>query len=233
MPESDALPALKRLLADGAPTRVADGLDALSGLPGPRANLAVIWEFARTAPDALITALADDQREYVRMCAMTGLGRLWADGADVEPVLRAAAADPRWRVREAVAMALQLRGERDAAGWRAACVRWASAEPYVARAGVAGACEPRLLKDGTSADAALDTCATATRTLRAVAPEHRRDDAVRVLRQALGYGWSVAVAAAPSRGLALFAALGTEDPDVAWVVRENRKKSRLRRLLGP
>jgi hypothetical protein len=57
---------------------------------------------------------------------------------------------------------------------------------------------------------------------------------VRTLRQALGYCWSVAVAGDPAAGLPAFAALraGTgDDADVAWVVRENEKKSRLRRLL--
>ena len=52
------------------------------------------------------------------------------------------------------------------------------------------------------------------------------------LRQALGYCWSVAVAADPERGVPLFAVLRTVgDPDVTWVVRENLGKARLRRLL--
>lgn len=55
---------------------------------------------------------------------------------------------------------------------------------------------------------------------------------MRTLRQGLGYCWSVAVAGDPVTGLEAFAALDVTDPDVAWVVRENRKKARLRRLLG-
>jgi hypothetical protein len=48
----------------------------------------------------------------------------------------------------------------------------------------------------------------------------------------LGYGWSVAIAALPADGLAAFRRLGTSvDPDVVWIVRENRKKARLARLL--
>ena len=47
----------------------------------------------------------------------------------------------------------------------------------------------------------------------------------------LGYCWSVAVAADPVTGLAAFAALDASDPDVAWVIAENRKKKRLAALL--
>ena len=56
------------------------------------------------------------------------------------------------------------------------------------------------------------------------------DPAGRVLRKALGYCWSVAVAALPGPGfdrLARWAA--SDDPDVRWVVRENLKKARLTR----
>jgi len=51
---------------------------------------------------------------------------------------------------------------------------------------------------------------------------------VRVLRQALGSCWSVAVAALPAEGfdrLERWAA--GDDPDVRWVLRENLKKARL------
>jgi hypothetical protein len=55
---------------------------------------------------------------------------------------------------------------------------------------------------------------------------------VRTLRQALGYCWSVAVAAAPAAGLPRFQALEEyDDRDVAWIVRENRRKARLAKLL--
>ena len=61
----------------------------------------------------------------------------------------------------------------------------------------------------------------------------RRDPPVRTLRQAFGYGWSVAVAADPADGLPVFLDLeASSDPDVGWIVRENHKKARLRRVLG-
>jgi hypothetical protein len=51
-----------------------------------------------------------------------------------------------------------------------------------------------------------------------------------VLRKGLGYCWSVAVAGDPERGLPRFAAR-RRHPDVAWIVRENEGKRRLRVLL--
>jgi hypothetical protein len=47
----------------------------------------------------------------------------------------------------------------------------------------------------------------------------------RVLRQALGYCWSVAVTADPAAGLPRFHALERRThPDVQWIVRENREE---------
>lgn len=60
----------------------------------------------------------------------------------------------------------------------------------------------------------------------------KRTPGMRTLRQALGHGWSVAIAAAPEGGMALFRRWGADDdPDVRWIVKENRKKTRLRTFL--
>jgi hypothetical protein len=79
---------------------------------------------------------------------------------------------------------------------------------------------------------AIEACDQATRSLAARPVSGRKDEPVRSLRQALGYGWSVAVAADPAAGLPRFRALGEhDDPDVAWIMRENAKKARLAKLL--
>jgi hypothetical protein len=65
---------------------------------------------------------------------------------------------------------------------------------------------------------------------RASADERRGAD-FKALRKALGYCWSVAVAAWPQAGQpALEKWLAQADPDVRWIVRANLKKDRLRRL---
>src|SRR5689334_23998060 len=91
-----------------------------SGLPGPRANLELVqaaadlgaveqfrrWLALGPADTPPKTAL-----EFLPVCGAVGLGRLLAEGdlsaAEAVPELRRHANDPRWRVREGVAMALQ------------------------------------------------------------------------------------------------------------------------------
>jgi hypothetical protein len=223
-------------LQDLDPGDVPAYLTARSGLPGPRGNLELMDAFGDVAPAELVLRLADDPDEYLRSCGTAALGRLVLDSpsdAGLVTLLHARAADPLWRVRESAAMALQRIGDDDPAALRALVTAWAhDPHPLVRRAAVAGVCEPRLLKDPGTAAAALDACAAATASIEALPAGARRDPDVRTLRQALGYCWSVAVAGEPASGLPAFAALrGSTDADVAWVVRENEKKSRLRRLI--
>ena len=168
--------------------------------------------------------------EFLALCGAVGLGRLLAEGRwDVLPRLRELSADPRWRVREGVAMALQRWGDEDVEALAAELTRWAGGNRYEQRAAAGGLCEPRLLKSGTVASAALDLLDRITYSMLDAADS--RSDGFRVLRQTMGYGWSVAVAALPDPGLARFTRWErSSDPHVQWIVRENLKKDRLKRL---
>lgn len=224
-PSRDELRAL-------APSEWPGYLAAHSGLPGPRANLELADAFAEVASGELIRHFADSSDEFERFCGTEAIGRLLLEGDDLEPLLRERACDESWRVREAAARALQLVGDKDPARLRAIVADWMHArEPYIQRAALAAICEPRLLRDPATQTAALEACAVVTRAI--VAAGDRKDDALRNLRQALGYCWSVAVAGDPVRGLPAFAELERdENPDVRWIVASNRKKQRLQRLLG-
>jgi HEAT repeat protein len=215
-----------------APSEWPVFLAANSGLPGPRANLELADAFAALASRDLILCLADSNDEYERFCGTEALGRLLLEGEDVLPLLRERASDESWRVREAAARALQIVGDAKLEQLRGVAAEWMHApEPYVQRAALAAICEPRLLGDPAMQTAALDACAVATRSI--VAAKDRKDAAVRNLRQALGYCWSVAVAGDPVRGLPAFAELRRDDdPDVRWIVASNLKKQRLKRLLA-
>lgn len=217
------------------PGRWADHLTARSGLPGPRGNIELAQAVADVGDPACFDRLIATGDEYLVFCGVIGLGRRWAEGAgdEVEARLRRHASDARWRVREAVAMALQRLGDADPARCMDVAERWgADADPLVRRAALAGLCEPRLLTTPAAAARAVGLCARLTAGIAALPPDARRQPGVRVLRQALGYCWSVAVAADPGPGLPVFAALdGAGDRDVAWIVRENRRKARLARLL--
>jgi hypothetical protein len=64
-----------------------------------------------------------------------------------------------------------------------------------------------------------------------VARPDQSDPAVRTIRQGLGYCWSVAIAALPSDGGAAFERwLDSSDLDVRWILRENLRKQRLKRM---
>lgn len=174
--------------------------------------------------------------EFATVCGLVALGRLFGEGDDGHAaVLHHHASDRRWRVREGVAMALQRAADDDPERAFALAEQWAGdPDPLVRRAAVAAVCEPRLLQDPAFARRALALLGHVTADLARSPLPGRREPAVRTLRQALGYAWSVAVAALPGEGLAAFAGLEDDpDTDVAWIVRENRKKSRLKRLLEP
>lgn len=201
-----------------------------SGLPGPRANTTLVVAAAEVADAGVVDELVRDGGEFPMMCAAAAVARRAAPGRDARA--RLFAADDRWRVREGVALGLQLLGDADPETLATTVRMWADDDsPLVVRAAVAAICEPRLLRSPEMAAIAVEVCARATERLVARTQARRHDSAARTLRQTLGYAWSVAVAADPGPGLLAFEALDTADPDIAWIVRENASKKRLARLL--
>lgn len=211
---------------------------AESGLPGPRANLELVQAAADEGDRALFISFllppeqtpAGTPLEFLTVCGIVGLGACAARGEmELLPLLKEWAADPRWRVREAVAMALQRVGDHDPALLLEEMEAWAGGDPLTQRAAVAALCEPRLLGRRETAEAVLNLLDKVTAGLQAA--EDRKTEEFRVLRQALGYAWSVAAVAALERGrLYLEKWARCDDRDVQWIIRENLKKNRLRRL---
>jgi hypothetical protein len=219
------------------PLHLLQYLDENSGLPGPRANLTLVEAFADVAPEEIVWQLTGSPDEFRRLCAAAALGRLLIERPDDAAVLTRLtelAGDDNWRVREGAAMALQRVGDHSTGLLLKVVDSFLGGSSRVVRAAIAGICEPRLLRTLEMADAALEACLRATERLHDVPFEQRRHDDVRTLRQALGYCWSVAIAASPERGLAMWRELeerASGDADLAWIVTENRMKARLRRLL--
>lgn len=214
---------------------------SLSGLPGPRGNLELAqaaadcgsrMQFQRWLAFTPQLAPANTPGEFLAFCGAVGLGRLLAEGETfwLYP-LRTLASDPRWRMREAVAIALQRLGRADMQRLLAACLEWARGGLLEARAAAAAVCEPDLLRDPAHAGQVLTILERATTRLSICAHDERKgNEDFKTLRKGLGYCWSVAVAAYPDAGKKAFAALlSTPDPDVRWVLRENLKKDRLLR----
>ena len=208
-----------------------------SGLPGPRGNLELAQAVADEGDAKLFKrycALAPDRAPenspevFLVVCGVVGLGRLLAEGDTTQlAVLREQANDPRWRVREAVAMALQRWGDADLSALLAALGKWIAGSLLERRAAMAALCEPRLLHDRKSARRVLKLLDKVTASL--TRETDRTAEAFKTLRQALGYCWSVAVAALPPEGKAAMEKwLNSADPDVRWIMRENLKKNRLK-----
>jgi HEAT repeat protein len=205
-------------------------LAAESGLPGPRANLELIEAVADEGDEVRFRAWAAADDEFLAACGVVGLGRLAADGRrDVLADLRRHASDPRWRVREAVALGLQRVGDARFDELVDELRRWADGARLEQRAAAAALCEPRLLREPGRGAAVVALLERIVDSLVG-APDAAGPDA-RVLRQGLGYCVSVAAVAAPAEGKALLERLAaTGDPDARWIARENLRKGRLRKL---
>ena len=202
-----------------------------SGLPGPRANLELVAAVGEEADADRLWYLSTSDDEFLALCGVAGLGKL----ALIEPDavlkrLHEMASDPRWRVREGVAMALQRIGREDMPGLLAVMERWSDEEPLVQRAVVAGLCEPALLKRNEEVVGVLEILDHITSSL---ARSHdRRSDGFDALRKALGYGWSVAASAAPENAIPYMQKwMRSTDKDVAWIMKSNLGKSRMAPLL--
>jgi hypothetical protein len=199
-----------------------------SGLPGPRANLELVQAVGDEADSDRLWRFSASADEFLALCGTAGLGKVALMEPDtVMTWLRELASDRRWRVREGVAIALQRIGRESMPYLLAEMQVWAGEEPYVQRAAAAGLCEPDLLRHSSSAVQVLAILDRITSSI-AAATDRRRGEDFKVLRQALGYCWSVAAAAAPENAQPYIEKwLRSTDKDVAWIMKSNLGKARM------
>ncbi|MDN4614246.1 hypothetical protein P5G50_07255 [Leifsonia sp. F6_8S_P_1B] len=245
-PSAPSLASLWQKALSGSPAELEAALASGSRLPGPRANLELagrLADLAAGSPDrnaalALLTrwlasppqlsaAVPPGQVEFLAACAALAAGALGA-----RELLTSAARDDRWRVRELAATGAQRMLAADWTDGLALARTWLeSHSPLLVRAAVAAVAEPPLLHDPRHAVAACEVVEDAVDLFLVEPPTRRRDDDVRVLRQALGYAVSVVTVAAPDEGVPLLERLATaEDADAHWIARQNLGKARLRPL---
>jgi hypothetical protein len=209
---------------------------AHSGLPGPRGNL----ELAQAAAD-----LGDEGRfldwlsldpsqapvnspaEFLHFCGALGLGKLVVQGQPhYLDRLRALASDPRWRTREAVAMALQRLGKANMDWLLEVVESWVQGNHFEQRAAVAALAEPVLLSEAHHAALVLDVLDTAT--IAILQSKDRKEAGFLALRKGLAYAWSVVVAAYPETGKPRMEVwLNHTDSDIHWIMKQNLGKKRL------
>jgi hypothetical protein len=210
-----------------------------SRLPGVRANLELVQAVAEEGTETLfvgwlrydpISAPTNTPEVFLPVCGLVGLGKVLAQGKrEVLEILRRHASDPRWRVREAVCMALQRWGEVDMPALLEEMASWSRGSPWEQRAAAAALCEPKLLIEEAHARKVLQILDEITLSVSTSA--ERKNEAFQVLRKGLAYCWSVAAAALPEEGKALLEKwFASRDSDVNWIMRENLKKKRMERM---
>jgi hypothetical protein len=210
-----------------------------SGLPGPRGNIELAQAAADLAGSGRIDrwlkwdpekAPVNSKEEFLAFCGVLGLGRLAVDNrAKALVLLRRYASDPRWRVREAVAMAMQRFGGASLERMIFIAEDWAAGKPLEQRAACAALCEPALLESPRTARRVLAMLDRVTASV--LKRPDRKAEAFVALKKGLGYCWSVAAAAAPAEGKALMEKwFACDDPDVRWIMKENLKKNRLEKM---
>ena len=167
---------------------------------------------------------------FLVFCGVVALGKRIAAGDRTQfQLLRGYASDSRWRIREAVAIALQYVGDGDMQLLLREMRKWRQGNWYEKRAAAAGLAEPRLLRTPAAAGAVLRIMDLITSSM--VGAGDRSTKAFRTLRQGMGYCWSVAIAAHPGAGKPYMAKwMKSSDPDVRWILKENLKKNRLARM---
>ena len=208
-----------------------------SNLPGPRGNLELLYSFAKVATELEINdCLKYIQRdtknspeEFVGMCGIVGFAVYNQDKNEfVLEYIRKFASHSSWRIREAVAMAIQEISANNMKETLENIVTMKNGNCYEKRAVVAGLCEPKLLKDEKIATKVLDILKEITEVFN---HNNKLKDEEDSLRKALAYGWSVAIVHAPEKGKQAFEQLFSNNgKHIKWIIKENLKKNRLIRM---
>jgi hypothetical protein len=207
-----------------------------SNLPGPRANLELAFAVANEGSEELFLKYvriapngvdSNSQEVFLSICGVIGLGYLAAHGGSKHfGLLRNCASDPRWRIREAVALGLQKYGETEFEELLELLKIWNRGSLLERRAVVATLCEPALLRDRGKVIKVLGLLDEITASIQN--ETDRGSGEFRVLRKALGYGWSVVVAADLETGKPrLEKWIKSKDKDIVWIMKNNLKKNRL------
>jgi hypothetical protein len=211
----------------------------------PAAWLETLYAWAGIGADE---APSGDPREFLPFCALISFGVLYNTHACAYPctgpcdcplwpiqmeylveTIRQAASDPRWRIREAVVMALQHLGEGNPEALARIIDNWLQdASLTERRAAAAALAHPPLLEDEKFARFALKTADRILEDTAAVPEEKRKSEEFQILKQALGYALGVLVAHLPEEGFSLLERWTDScDADIRWILLENLKEKHL------
>ncbi|MFW9827496.1 MAG: hypothetical protein ACFFEY_07895 [Candidatus Thorarchaeota archaeon] len=221
-------------------------------LPGRRANLEMAFAFSdillelpKEFDDILWillnnwinisaqTAPTNNPKEFLSFCGTIGLGsyflRKTAFKNEILIHLRMLANDSRWRIREAVAMALWKIVQSDPNNILEQFNSWLESKNWFEmRALAAGLAEPKILKDKIFAKKVLLFYKEILNIISEAKHEERKSESFKIMRKGLGYCLSVVVKEIPETGFSFMEELASMDNiDIKWILKENLKKNRL------
>lgn len=211
-------------------------LKANSNLPGPRGNLELAYAAAQlSSMEQMKIMLAADGPDvlenspevFVVFCGIVSSGTLFTkDNPEILGIIKHYADDPRWRIREAAAMALQEIGKKDIQLLLTEVDSWLDGSYCLLRAVAAGLCEPELF---TNIQIATDILNILDRiTIRFQDGPKKDKNGYEVLKKGLCYCWSVAAVANPDYGKILIEKwIMSGNAPVREVIQENLKKNRM------
>jgi hypothetical protein len=248
--KQEILPLFKIALNENDDRKLINYLSLHSELPGRRANLElgeafieVVSDFKSSHSECLYKVIlhmleytienapVNDPKEFIAFCgtwALCSLGVLDSFKNLALTNLKKLATDPRWRIREAVAKAIQILIENndvlvldDLQNWLRAKNHW-----LLMRAVAAGVAEPRILIEEKFVSKALEFHKIIINHI--TINNERNSEEFKTLRKALGYTLSVVICATPKKGFDYIKRLlQIQDKDIIWIVKNNLKKNRL------
>jgi hypothetical protein len=241
---------LDDFLKTGDRKKLAQYLVSNSNLPSPRGNLELAMAFAEMVEVyssrelenlwklcLKLTEISADEaptnnpREFLTFCGTYGIGAVASVSSNffekAVALLRMLASDPRWRVREAVAMGIQRLLTKQSQKTLKKLDNWIADDEWLTmRAVAAGVAEPSILKDDKIAHAALELHKKIFGRIQS--SRERKSDTFKAMRKGLGYTLSVVICAIPKEGFAFMQQLvSLQDADILWMIKQNLKKNRL------
>ncbi|UCE13997.1 MAG: HEAT repeat domain-containing protein [Candidatus Heimdallarchaeota archaeon] len=235
---------------DGHP--IIDYFTNNSNLPGRRANIEMATAFSEVVEESSvddidtlwnfceelikitpIDAPTNDPNEILPFCGTKALGSIGVVTENYYPkiiaYLKDLSNDPRWRMREAVGMAIQKLLINNSQKLLDELEEWIVNDNWLEmRAVAAGIAHPRVLEKNNLGFFALQLHKDIFEAI--LNSTERKSDNFKILRKGLCYTLSVVTQAVPDEGFAYMKQLVTyNDRDINLIIRENLKKNRLKK----
>jgi len=255
--KEDSLKLLLPLLkASGSRKKLEETLVANSNLPGKRANLELAFavadffgsgnlnesswkmltEWARIAPE---DAPVNHPKEFLPFCAILSLGSSYSlagqkNKAKVIDIIKNAASDPKWRMREAAAMGFQRIAEKDFNVIKRLFSEWIGKATFSEkRAILVALAHPPILNKEENVAFCFQMADEVLQGLLDLKRSDEETEEYTILKKGLGFTLSVYVVYSPGKGFSFlkeWAQKGNEE--IRKIIKTNLSKSRLVKQYG-